>query len=59
MTHSKKLENTFLQFNIEVILLKSLKNKIVMTLFIKDGMGQYIINDKHEHSQALLDHIYI
>jgi hypothetical protein len=59
MAHSKNLENTFLQFNIEVILLKSFKNKSVMTLvfFIKDAIGQYIINEKHEHSQALLNHI--
>jgi hypothetical protein len=61
MAHSEKLESIFLQFNIEVILLKNLKNKTVITLifFIKDGIGQYIINNKHEHSQALLNHLYI
>jgi hypothetical protein len=55
MAHSKKLGNIFLQFNIEVIPSKSFKNKTVMTLvyFIKDGTSQYIINEKHEHSQAL------
>jgi hypothetical protein len=33
----------------------------VMTLvfFIKDGIGQYIIIEKYEHSQALINHKYI
>jgi hypothetical protein len=61
MAHSEKLESTFLQFNIEVILSKSFKNRTVMTLvlFIKDGIGPYIINEKYEHSWALLNHLYI
>jgi hypothetical protein len=61
MAHSEKLENTYLQFNIEVILFKSFKNKSVMTsvFFIKDEIGQYIINEKHEHSQALHNHLYV
>jgi hypothetical protein len=50
--HSKKLENTFLQFNIVLILLKSFKNKIGMTLifFVSDVIGQYIITEKQECS---------
>jgi hypothetical protein len=48
MTCSEKLESTFLQFNIEVILSKSFKNKTMITFvfFIKDGIGQYIITDR-------------
>jgi hypothetical protein len=46
--HSKKLENTFLQFNIVLILSKSFKNKTGTTLifFISDVIGQYIIKEK-------------